>query len=95
MLTLAVTVLQRCLPKESRASLAVSNELKYMEIAYMDYCGRDRGMPKGRLYDWEGIAMMGRQNLEIRWVESLLFSFCASSLTLIHAQKTVPVPIRG
>jgi hypothetical protein len=30
MLTLAVAVLQRCLAKESRASLAVSNELKNM-----------------------------------------------------------------
>jgi hypothetical protein len=51
-------------------------------------------MPKGRLYDWEGMAMMGGQNLEIRWVESLLFSMSVSSLSLIDAQKTVPVPIR-
>jgi hypothetical protein len=44
MLTLAVTVLQWCLAKESRASLAVSNELKNMakspaskaEIAYIE-----------------------------------------------------------
>ena len=35
MLTLAVAVLQRCLAKESRASLAMSNELKNMEIAYI------------------------------------------------------------
>jgi hypothetical protein len=29
-------------------------------------------MPNGRLYDREGMATMGRQNLETRWVESLL-----------------------
>ena len=29
-------------------------------------------MPNGRLYDRDGMAMMGRQNLETRWVESLL-----------------------
>jgi hypothetical protein len=40
-------------------------------------------MPKGRLYDWEGIATMERQNPETRWVESSSFD----------AQKTVPVPI--
>jgi hypothetical protein len=28
-------------------------------------------MPKGRLYDREGLATMGRQNLETRWVEKL------------------------
>jgi len=28
-------------------------------------------MPKGRLYDREGIATMGRQDLETRWVEKL------------------------
>jgi hypothetical protein len=52
-------------------------------------------MPKGRLYDWEGMATMGRQNPETRWVESMLFSVRVSSLFLIDAQKTVPVPIRG
>jgi hypothetical protein len=36
-----------------------------------EYCGRDRGVPKSRLYDWEGMATMGRQNPETRWVESL------------------------
>ena len=35
MLALAVTVLQWYLAKESRASLAVSNELKNIEIAYI------------------------------------------------------------
>jgi hypothetical protein len=59
------------------------------------YCGRDRGMPKGRLFNWEGMATMGRQNPETRWVESCLFSICVTSLSLIDAQKTVPVPIRG
>jgi hypothetical protein len=29
-------------------------------------------MPNGRLYDREGMATMGRQNLETHWVESLL-----------------------
>jgi hypothetical protein len=52
-------------------------------------------MPKGRLYDWEGMAMMERQNPETRWVESLLFSIHVSLLSLIDAQKTLPVPIRG
>jgi hypothetical protein len=52
-------------------------------------------MPKDRLYDMEGMATMRRQNLETRWVESFLFSICASSLSLIDDQKTVPVPISG
>jgi len=30
------------------------------------YCGRDKGMPIGRLYDREGMAMMGGQSLETR-----------------------------
>jgi hypothetical protein len=47
-------------------------------------------MPKGRLYDWEGIATMERQNPETRWVESSFFSICVSSLSLIDAQKTLP-----
>ena len=51
-------------------------------------------MPKGRLYNWEGTTAMGRQNLETRVVESLL-SICVSSLSLIDAQRTVAVPIRG
>jgi hypothetical protein len=29
-------------------------------------------MSDSRLYDWEGIATMGRQNPETRWVESAL-----------------------
>ena len=33
--------------------------------------GGDKGMPNGRLYDREGMATMGRQNLEKRWVEKL------------------------
>jgi len=28
---------------------------------------RDKGMLKGWLYDWEGMATMGRQNLETRF----------------------------
>jgi hypothetical protein len=53
-------------------------------------------MPKGRLYNWEGTTAMGRQNLETRFVESLLVvCLCVSSLSLIDAQKTVSVPIRG
>jgi hypothetical protein len=53
-------------------------------------------MPNGRLYDREGMAMMGRRNLETRWVESLLVVYlCVSSLSLIDAQKAVPVSIRG
>jgi hypothetical protein len=51
-------------------------------------------MPKGRLYNWEGTTAMGRQNLETCFVESLLV-VCLSSLSLIDAQKTVAVPIRG
>ena len=31
-------------------------------------------MPNGRLYDWEGITTIGRQNSETRWVESFLLS---------------------
>jgi hypothetical protein len=52
-------------------------------------------MPKGWLYDWEGIATMGRQNPEIRFGRKLTCFICVSSLSLIDAQKTVPVPIRG
>jgi hypothetical protein len=53
-------------------------------------------MLNGWLYDWEGIATMGKQNLKIRWVESFLVIYLrVSSLSLIDAQKTVPVPIRG
>jgi hypothetical protein len=64
--------------------------------APMNYCGRDKGVLKGWLYDWEGIATMERQNSEARWVESLLVLYLStSSLSLIDAQKTVPVPIRG
>jgi hypothetical protein len=37
-------------------------------------------MPNGRLYDREGMATMGRQNLETRWVESLLVPICVSFL---------------
>jgi hypothetical protein len=52
-------------------------------------------MPKGWLYDWEGIVTKGRQNPETRLVESLLVVYlCVSSLSLIDAQSTVPVPIR-
>jgi hypothetical protein len=41
------------------------------------YCGRDKGMSNGRLYDREGMAMMGRRSLETRlWVESLLDAIC-------------------
>jgi len=32
----------------------------------MDYCGRDKGMPNGRLYDREGMAVKGGQSLETR-----------------------------
>jgi hypothetical protein len=54
------------------------------------------GMPKGRLYNWEGTTVMGRRDLETRSVESLLVVYlCVSSLSLIDAQKTVAVPIRG
>ena len=49
-------------------------------------------MPKGRLYDWEGMAMMGRLSPETRWVKGFLVVYlCVSSLSLIDAQKTVPV----
>ena len=37
-----------------------------------NYCGRDGGIPNGRLYDWEGVATMGMQSPEVRWVESFL-----------------------
>ena len=60
------------------------------------YCERDKGVPKGRLYNWEDTTAIGRQNLETRWAESLLVvCLCVSSLSLIDAQKTVAVPIRG
>jgi hypothetical protein len=36
------------------------------------YCEGDKGMPNGRLYDREGMATTGRQNLETCSVESLL-----------------------
>jgi len=53
-------------------------------------------MPKGRLYDREGMATMGRQNIETRWVEKLAcYYLCVSSLSLMDAQRTVLVPIRG
>jgi hypothetical protein len=52
-------------------------------------------MPNDRLYDWEGIATIGRQNPETCWVESFLVVYLfVSSLSLIDAQKTVLVPIR-
>jgi hypothetical protein len=49
-------------------------------------------MPNGRLYDREGMATMGRQNLETRWVESLLVPICVCPF---YAQRTVLVPTRG
>jgi len=45
--------------------LIVSNKFLCTEI-WRIYCGRDKGMPNGRLYDREGMAMMGRQSLETR-----------------------------
>jgi hypothetical protein len=53
------------------------------------YCERDKGMPKGWLYDWEGVATMERQNPETRFCRTLACSsICVSSLSLIDAQKT-------
>ena len=60
------------------------------------YCERDKGVPKGRLYNWEGTTAVGGQNLETRLIESLLvICLAVSSLSLIDAQKTVAVPIRA
>jgi hypothetical protein len=39
-----------------------------------DYCEGDKGMPKGWLYVWEGMATMGRQNLETRFGRNFLSS---------------------
>jgi hypothetical protein len=38
----------------------------------------EKGMPNGRLYDREGMAMMGRQSLsrDTFWVKSLLDAIC-------------------
>jgi hypothetical protein len=45
-------------------------------------------MPKGRLYDREGMATMGRQNLETRWVEKLAcYYLCVCLLSLIDGSK--------
>jgi len=53
-------------------------------------------MPNSRLYDREGMAMMGRQNQETPWVGSLLVVYlCVSLPSLIDVQRTVLVPIRG
>jgi hypothetical protein len=57
---------------------------------------RDKGMPKGWLYNWEGIATMGNGTQRDVSAEGFLdFCLCVSSLSLIDAQKTVPAPIRG
>jgi len=70
--------------------------MPFSSVPREEYCERDRGVPNGRLYDWEGIATVGRQNPETRWVGSLLVLYLGvSSLSLIDAQKTVPVPMRG
>jgi hypothetical protein len=40
-----------------------------------------------RLYDWEGITTMGRQNSETRWVESFLLSIsnrCSKDSSCAH-----------
>jgi hypothetical protein len=53
-------------------------------------------MPKGWLYNWEGIATMGNGTQRDVSAEGFLdFCLCVSSLSLIDAQKTVPAPIRG
>jgi len=60
------------------------------------YCEGDQDILKACLNNWEGRATMGRQNPETLFGRELaLLSICVSSLSLIDAQKTVPVPIRG
>ena len=47
------------------------------------YCEGDKGMPKGWLYDWEGIATMGRQNPEARFGRKLacFLSVCVLAMS--------------
>jgi len=62
-------------------------------------CGKDKGRPKGWLYDWESMATMEMQNLETRLVESSLVVYvpfvcvcvcvcvCVSLLSLIDTKR--------
>jgi hypothetical protein len=53
-------------------------------------------MPKGRLYDGEGIATMGRQNLQTRWVEKLAFFYlCVCLLSLNRCSKDSSRALKG
>ena len=54
-------------------------------------------MPEGWLYDWKGMATMGRQKPRdtFRVESSLHVYLCVPSPSLIDARKAVPMPIRG
>jgi len=57
---------------------------------------RDKGLPKGWLHNWVGMARRRKQNPETRFVESLLLVYlCIWKLSLIDAQKTAPAAIRA
>jgi len=56
------------------------------------YCGRDRGMPNGRLYDWEGIATVEMQDPETRWAGNLLVVYLdVSSPRQADTRRTHPI----
>jgi hypothetical protein len=56
---------------------------------------RDRSMPKGRPYNWVGMARRKKQNSETRFVGSFLIVYlCVLKLSLIDPQKTAPAAIR-
>jgi hypothetical protein len=47
-----------------------------------------KGTPKDRLYDKEGMATMGRQDLETCWVEKLACGYlCVCLLSLMGCSK--------
>jgi hypothetical protein len=53
-------------------------------------------MPKGWLFNWVSMARRRKQNLETRFVESLLVvDLRILKLSLLDAQKTAPALKRG
>jgi hypothetical protein len=48
---------------------------------------KDKGMPKGWLYDWEDMAMMGRQNSETRFCRKL--ACCLSECVLAISNRSL------
>jgi hypothetical protein len=80
-----------------RVSIAPSSPRIAVDLSPRSILWEDKGMLKGRLYNWEDMARMGRQSPGTRSGRKLAcrLSVCMKKLSLIDAQKTVPAPIKG